>query len=623
MPSMRFTGDYADLRQRLSALSEQGKWLDLNENQKQFRHHDGGILNWYPSTGTITFQGPDVAKSRLESMTRSILSGPGSTTDLTSMPISKGSSDLESVPCEDVSVSVRQPSPTARPTKPVGTQFLGQRFSDSELVFGFVGAVGTELNLVIDILVDRLKTFKYQAVQIRVSTDIIPQVVDPQSIPSSAANGSSEYLRITRLMDAGNAARLKAGDNSVLALGVAAKISADRPKEQNGQPEPLPRRAYIIHSLKHPEEVGRLREIHPEGFYLIGVHADEKRRHGHLTQSKRMTPEEAEALMRRDEDEQLPHGQRTSDSFHLSDFFVRIDENQDKLRNSIWRLLDVLFGHPHTTPTFDEYAMFMAFCSALRSGDLSRQVGAVVARNKEIMATGANDCPKSGGGLYWPEYDGVTHQIKDVQGGRDYTRGEDANKVEQQRIIEDILNRVGEQLADRDALRKALQESRLADITEYGRMVHAEMEALLSIARSNVSAVGATLYATTFPCHNCAKHIVAAGIKRVVFIEPYPKSKAAQLHSDSITLGFSDDADTVHFEPFVGVGPRRFFDLFSMRHGSGYPLKRKDSEGQAVQWKPEESKLRIQMLPCSYVELELLASSIFNQSRIKEAPSNG
>lgn len=114
------------------------------------------------------------------------------------------------------------------------------------------------------------------------------------------------------------------------------------------------------------------------------------------------------------------------------------------------------------------------------------------------------------------------------------------------------------------------------------------------------------------------------GIKRVVYIEPYPKSKAAEFHSDSISLGFSDDDDTVHFEPFVGVGPRRFFDLFSMRLGSGYPLQRKDGEGQVVNWQPEDSRLRIQMLPCSYVELELIASSMFNEvRRRKEASHDG
>ena len=45
MASMRFTGSYEDLCERLSVISEEGKWLDLNENQKQFRSRTGGILN--------------------------------------------------------------------------------------------------------------------------------------------------------------------------------------------------------------------------------------------------------------------------------------------------------------------------------------------------------------------------------------------------------------------------------------------------------------------------------------------------------------------------------------------------------------------------------------------------
>lgn len=44
----------------------------------------------------------------------------------------------------------------------------------------------------------------------------------------------------------------------------------------------------------------------------------------------------------------------------------------------------------------------------------------------------------------------------------------------------------------------------------------------------------ATLYSTTYPCHGCAKHIVAAGISEVVYYEPYPKSRALALHDDSI-----------------------------------------------------------------------------------------
>jgi hypothetical protein len=140
------------------------------------------------------------------------------------------------------------------------------------------------------------------------------------------------------------------------------------------------------------------------------------------------------------------------------------------------------------------------------------------------------------------------------------------------------------------------------------------MEALLSCARNNVSTRQAHLFSTTFPCHNCAKHIIAAGITRVVFIEPYQKSKAVEFHTDSISVGFEPAESTVHFEPFVGIGPRRFFDLFSVRLGAGYPLKRKDDDGLVIPWDlSKTSTLRVQMLPGSYLDLEREAKAQFDK----------
>jgi deoxycytidylate deaminase len=264
--------------------------------------------------------------------------------------------------------------------------------------------------------------------------------------------------------------------------------------------------------------------------------------------------------------------------------------------------------------------MFQAFAASLSSADLSRQVGAVVALGEQIVATGANDCPRAGGGRYWPLYNEDTHQIEDQEDGRDYKRGEDSNKVEQQKIIDEILRRAEIVGLDPDKLRETLEASRIRDLTEFGRVVHAEMDALLSCSRARISTQGGTVYTTTFPCHNCAKHIVSAGIERVVFIEPYQKSKAAEFHTDSIQVGFTnsptqeDKPKIVCFEPFVGVGPRRFFDLFSTQLGSGYPIRRKDESGRLMEWKPEKSRLRLQMLPVSYLDLEILANHMFREA---------
>ena len=281
--------------------------------------------------------------------------------------------------------------------------------------------------------------------------------------------------------------------------------------------------------------------------------------------------------------------------------------------------MDLIFGSPYLTPTFDEYAMFMAFTSSLRSADLSRQVGAVIAKNNEIIASGANDSPRAGGGLYWPIFDEKKHDIVDKSDGRDYKRGFDSNKIEQHNIIQNILSNLDDTFdkEKKDKLEDVLKKSSIKYITEYGRVVHAEMEALLFCARNNISSKEATLYCTTFPCHNCAKHIIAAGLKKVVYIEPYPKSKAFDFHSDSIINNekeflLPDKNDSyVNFVPFIGVGPRKFFDLFSISLSSGYKIKRKESDGSIVKWMPEESFSRLQMLPFSYMERELIATADF------------
>jgi deoxycytidylate deaminase len=478
---------------------------------------------------------------------------------------------------------------------------------ESELVIGLVSAVGTETNLVLDLLKERLGAAGYDVVVVKLSKDVIP------IFGNAPAGGSSSYDRISGLMRAGNLAREKVGDNAILAFGAAACIRKARSEEKRGKT------AYVIDSLKRPEEVVELRLIYPSGFILLGVHCEQDRRVQHLEKDLGISEENARDLVLRDAEEiKEKHGQRVNDTFHLADFFVQISENLDRLRCDVKRMVELWFGNPFLTPTFDEHAMFLAFAAALRSADLSRQVGAVVARNSQVLATGANDCPKAGGGLYWPtrQSDGC---VRDDENGRDYLRTEgDSNRAEQVRIIDRIVTAAQKAKATNDAatLRQVLEQSGIRDLTEFGRVVHAEMEALLSCARNGLSVVGGTLYSTTFPCHNCAKHIVASGIARVVYVEPYPKSKATEFHDDSIAPGLlSDTSRRVRFEPFVGIGPRRFFELFSMNLGSTYPIVRKvKATGRAVDWHIEKAQLRIQMKPISYQELEALACEAFGKA---------
>jgi hypothetical protein len=89
---------------------------------------------------------------------------------------------------------------------------------------------------------------------------------------------------------------------------------------------------------------------------------------------------------------------------------------------------------------------------------------------------------------------------------------------------------------------------------------------------------------------------------------------AVRLHYDAIELDEkglerspSDCKSRVSFEPFLGVGPRRYFDLFSLKLGSGRRLERKlnRASGEALPWaRSGTQRPRVPMDPKSYLERE-------------------
>jgi deoxycytidylate deaminase len=498
-----------------------------------------------------------------------------------------------------------------------GEKVIHDSHEGSEIIVGLVEAVGTDSKAVIDQITDCLRPYKYKVQTISVSSGVMPSLLKIQRL-----SASNEGARLRILMDAGDLIRELFQHNGILAFGATSMINLQRKRiEQRSGAEKWPgyakRTAFIIKSLKRPEEVEHLRRVYGPGFYLIGIYTEEDRRIDRL-RDKGVVEADARTLSARDADGHSDYGQKASETYHLADFFLHFGDSQNDLKAQVERVVKLMFGHPHVTPLFDEYAMFMAFAASLRSADLARQVGAVVARGYEIVATGANDCPKRGGGLYWTEYDNEKHQYSvGHPQATDADRGYDSNSREKAEIIKEIANGLANEMECSVAVVKAfLEKSRLKDITEYGRSVHAEMEALMHCARNSTSTRGADLYCTTFPCHNCAKHIVAAGIKRVVYVEPYPKSKAIELHDDAISRKSEDSQHRVVFVPFRGVGPRRFFDLFSMRLGMGSQLDRKDLEGNKVVWREQCAEPRIRLSPLASLEHEKAATRYYD-SRIK------
>ena len=126
-------------------------------------------------------------------------------------------------------------------------------------------------------------------------------------------------------------------------------------------------------------------------------------------------------------------------------------------------------------PSWDEYFMEITRLVATRSTCLRRQVGAVIVKDKRILATGYNGAPV-----------GLAHC---------YERG--------------------------GCLREELGIPS-GERHEICRAVHAEQNAIIQAARFGIAIEGATIYVTNHPCFICAKMLVNAGIERIVYESGYP-----------------------------------------------------------------------------------------------------
>ena len=471
----------------------------------------------------------------------------------------------------------------------------------SEIFIGLVAAVGSDLSSVQSYICELLSQFNYNTQEIKISDFFEqPYFIDKYSY---SIDKESSYEEILSQMEAGKKIRKESGYSSVLAQYAIQEVK--RLRSGNGPTATV----YIFRSLKHPEEAKLLSEIYGVGYYQIGVYSDEKERISYLRKEKDIKRADAYVLVDKDIAENESSGQQTRDTFQLSDFFIAHGKNQgEDTKLQLKRIFDLIFGNPHITPTIDEHMMYMAYSYATRSADLSRQVGATLSNQYgDIIGLGSNDVPKAGGGPYWPN-----PVDNNTQDWRDYRRGEDANHKSKNKMIIEIMRKFGEKGNENKILEKGctlLEGTGLFNVTEFARATHAEMSAILNCARNGINTKGSILYCTTFPCHNCAKHIIESGIAKVLFVEPYPKSQAEHLHDDAISFQkdiISNKINTkIIFSHFIGVAARRYLDLFSLKLGMGRPVERKDKEtGDATVFEPRNAQVRVPLVVSSYLDKE-------------------
>jgi len=136
-------------------------------------------------------------------------------------------------------------------------------------------------------------------------------------------------------------------------------------------------------------------------------------------------------------------------------------------------------------PSWDQYFMDITHLVATRSTCLRRQVGAIVVKERNILATGYNGVPS---GITHCEVNGCLRARLNVPSGERH---------------------------------------------ELCRGLHAEQNAIIQAARHGINIDGATLYCTTMPCIICTKMIINAGIRKVVYSEGYADELAREMISEA------------------------------------------------------------------------------------------
>lgn len=134
----------------------------------------------------------------------------------------------------------------------------------------------------------------------------------------------------------------------------------------------------------------------------------------------------------------------------------------------------------HARPSWDEYFLEVAQLVSRRATCLRRRVGAVLVKDKRILATGYNGAPR-----------GLAHCL-------------DVGCIRQKLKIPSGQRH------------------------ELCRSLHAEQNALIQASLYGISVKGAILYATNQPCIICAKMLINAGIKEIVVCDGYPDKMAAE-----------------------------------------------------------------------------------------------
>jgi deoxycytidylate deaminase len=333
--------------------------------------------------------------------------------------------------------------------------------SSPEIVFGIVGPIGINIEPVVASIERTLYNIRYDCFRLHL-TDYI----DHPRITTKMAN-SSYFDKYSALISRGNEYRKIARSNDAFA-GLAITLIQKKRNELTGSlRDPRPQTAYIVRQFKRPEEIDLMRRVYGQKFIQVSIYGSEQDRFNAMVKkimsfnssprNEHVSKQEAIKLIQMDSDQSDEiGGQQVSKVFHLGDVFVDgIDA--DNSHKTIERFINALFGSSKSSPTKDEHGLYLASAAALRSADLSRQVGAAICTSDgEVISIGCNEVPKARGGAYW--IDGEDTLARDVE------QQMDPNHERRRQIVHDFIQRLDKKGWISDALENKFDSDGMDDI---------------------------------------------------------------------------------------------------------------------------------------------------------------
>jgi deoxycytidylate deaminase len=346
-----------------------------------------------------------------------------------------------------------------------------------------------------------------------------------------------------QLQDLGNRLRREEGNAALVVRGLG-KVFREQPETER----------VVIDGIRNLGEVRWLQRALGERFSLFAILAEAKVRFER--QSGQLSSDTFYELDQRDQGESEDYGQQVNRCVDFADVLVPNNEilaaweMDTHYGEKVREYAALVEGRVHRYPTPEEMLMNIAYASSHGSKCLKRQVGCVIAEGTEPLSSGYNENP-----------DGMKPCIEQFETCyRDIVRHERflelASSGANCPFCSTPIPRPLEQPWECPNCGRSLDAAFFPDrAMKWCTALHAEERALINVGDRDLSA--ATLYTTTFPCMLCAEKIIHAGIRRVVFIDPYPDAHGVILfHQTAVETHRFEGVRSRNFERyFAGTQP--------------------------------------------------------------------